>query len=145
MTIKSKLAGWKMNMLSKARRTTLAKIDKLTRTFLWGSPYIHWVKWDTVIWPKNRGGLGIQTARDMNVTLLGKHLCTLLHEPNKLWVNIVSAECLRLLFPAPPKWNSQGALSQLVDYVHISDTNLMLKDIIYDGFIHWNMLPTPIP
>lgn len=43
------------------------------------------------------------------------------------------------------RWNSQGALSQLVDYVHISDTNLMLKDIIYDGFIHWNMLPTPIP
>jgi len=44
----------------------------------------HYVK------PKNRSGLGVQTARDMNVSLLGKHVWSMLHERNKLWVELLS-------------------------------------------------------
>lgn len=111
--IQGRLTGWKMNMLSCARRTTLAKsvlnsipiyhmqnlwlptgvcdeIDRVTHTFIWGYTKNHWVKWDVIIRPRNRGGLSIRTTREVNVALLGKYMWDLLHEPNKLRVSLFS-------------------------------------------------------
>lgn len=32
-----------------------------------------------------------------------------------------------------------------MDYVHISDTQQQVKDVLVHGKWHWNMLSTPLP
>ena len=97
--VKEKLAGWKANLLSMARRAVLIQasssaipayvmqssllpnkvlegIDRVNRNFLWGSAEnkrkLHWVGWKKVTRPKEEGGLGLQTAKGRNTTLLAK-------------------------------------------------------------------------
>jgi len=84
--VKSKLAGWKVNLLSMVGRAVLIQassstilayvmqsnllpnrvlegIDRVNRNFLWGSAEnkrkLHWVEWKKVTWPKEEGGLGL--------------------------------------------------------------------------------------
>ncbi|KAK9984570.1 hypothetical protein SO802_034095 [Lithocarpus litseifolius] len=98
-SVKQKLAGWKANLLSMASpnvliqaslatipayvmqcahlpRKILDGLDRVNRNFLWGSleaaRKIHWVGWHKVTKPKDRGGLGLQTARGRNTALLAK-------------------------------------------------------------------------
>lgn len=97
--VKRKLAGWKANLLSMAGRAVLIQpssssipayvtqsnllpekvlegIDRVNRNFLWGSTEsskkMHWVGWKKVTKPKEDGGLGLQTAKGRNTTLLAK-------------------------------------------------------------------------
>ena len=87
--MKSKLAGWKANLLSMAGRAVLIQafssvvpayimqsnllpskvldgIDRVNRNFLWGSiknkGKMHWVGWKKVTRPKDEGGLGLQNS-----------------------------------------------------------------------------------
>jgi len=110
--INGRLAGWKMNLLSRSGRITLAKsvvtampiytmqnhwlpfgicenIDAIFRSFIWGRNYCHWVNWKNLTMPKSRGGLGIRTAKNLNISLLGKHIWDILHQPQKLWVQML--------------------------------------------------------
>lgn len=84
--LKKKLAGWKTRFMNIAGRTTLAKaylnsipthimqynrltgvieksIDKIQRNFIWGTTDVkkklHEVRWDTLVRPKEVGGLGL--------------------------------------------------------------------------------------
>ena len=54
----------------------LSNVDKLSRNFLWGSSKskkkIHLVSWKKITKPKKDGGLGIQVAREKNITNLAK-------------------------------------------------------------------------
>lgn len=95
----SKLAGWKAMFLSFAGRTILVKsimaaipnyvmqgaalpihlcdkLDKINRDFLWGSSpdkrKLHLVGWNKIIKSKEEGGLGLQAAKEKNITLLAK-------------------------------------------------------------------------
>lgn len=56
--------------------TVVEKIEKIQRRFLWeGSSEVrklHWVNWDTLKTPKDKGGLGIYDLRIVNEALLGK-------------------------------------------------------------------------
>lgn len=97
--VKQKLAGWKANLLSMAGRTILIQassssipaytmqnvllpnkilegIDRVNRNFLWGytetERKMHGVNWEKVMKPKDLGGLGLQTAKGRNTTLLAK-------------------------------------------------------------------------
>lgn len=97
--VKKKLASWKANLLSMARRAVLfqassstipayvmqssmlpskvlERIDRVNRNFLWGSSEsskkMHWVGWRKVARPKEDGGLGLQTAKGRNIALLAK-------------------------------------------------------------------------
>ena len=97
--VKQKLTGWKANLLSMAGRKVLIQaslatipayvmqcahlpgkvldgLDRVSRNFLWGTSEatrkIHWVGWHKVTKPKDRGGLGLQTARGRNIALLAK-------------------------------------------------------------------------
>ncbi|KAG7552028.1 Reverse transcriptase domain [Arabidopsis thaliana x Arabidopsis arenosa] len=115
----SKLAGWKGRMLSLAGRitliksvlssipvhsmstiklpaSTLSKLDKISRDFLWGSSAekrkIHLVSWKTVCRPKRDGGLGIRTACDMNKALLAKLGWRLLHDQSGLWAGVLRSK-----------------------------------------------------
>ena len=97
--VKKKLAGWKANLLSLARRSVLIQastsaiptyvmqcnqllgkildgIDQVNQNFLWNSSTnkksMHWVGWKKVTTPKNVGGLSIQAAKGRNTALLAK-------------------------------------------------------------------------
>lgn len=45
--------------------------------------------------PKTKGGLGIRTARNSNTSLLGKHIWDLLHNSEKLWVQLLASKYLK--------------------------------------------------
>ena len=97
--VKQKLVDWKANMLSLAGQSVLIQaslatipayvmqcthllgkilegIDWVNRNFLWGSSEvakkIHWVGWQKVTKPKDEGGLGLQTMKGRNISLLAK-------------------------------------------------------------------------
>ncbi|PKI44750.1 hypothetical protein CRG98_034859 [Punica granatum] len=96
--VRTNLAGWKASMLSMAGRvllinttcaatpsyfmqcsrllqSTLSKLDRLNRDFLWGSTStkrkIHLVSWEVATMSKASGGLGIPNMNLRNKALLG--------------------------------------------------------------------------
>ncbi|KAF7801766.1 ribonuclease H [Senna tora] len=97
--IQNRLASWKANCLSMAGRATLLQsvisttplfqmqhstipkgiideIEKLERAFLWGSTpdkrKLHQISWSKISTPKNAGGLGIRSLKNMNTAFLYK-------------------------------------------------------------------------
>lgn len=107
--VRSRLAGWKSKILSKAGRLVLIKvvhtalplftmqccalpkattnaIDKLSRDFLWGSSLnrrkLHMVGWEDIPRPKHLGGLGIRSVADCNLIALANSAWHLLHSCN---------------------------------------------------------------
>jgi len=65
-------------------------IDRITKTFVWGCLYNHWVNWNIITQHRNRGGLGMSTMKEMNVSILGKQVWSFLHDPKKLWVELLA-------------------------------------------------------
>jgi len=113
--VNSRLDGWKTKLLSQAGSVTLAQslvsalptyymqnlwnlegnhIDASIRHFIWGRKHRHWVNWKVITQPKSRGGLGIRKARASNISILGKHVWELIHNPDNLWVNLLSSKYL---------------------------------------------------
>ena len=114
--VKKKLAGWKANLLSMAGRRVLIQaspstiptyamqnvqlsdkilkgINRVNRNFLWGSiensKKMHWVGWDKVTTPKDRGGLGLQSTKGRNTALLAKLNWRFHSEDNAPWVKVL--------------------------------------------------------
>ena len=114
--VSSKLSGWKRRFLSLAGRITLTKsvlssipvhtmstialpastlnqLDKIARAFIWGSSEgnrkQHLIAWEKVCKPKREGGVGIRSAKEMNIALLGKLGLRLLNAHDALWVTIL--------------------------------------------------------
>ena len=129
--VKSKLAGWKANLLSMAGRSVLIQaassaipayvmqscmlpgkilegIDRVNRNFLWGSSEnkkkIHWVGWSKVTRPKLDGGLGIQAARGRNTALLAKLNWRFHTEEKAPWARV-----LRLKYCNHQRLNSRNS------------------------------------
>ncbi|CAN1783234.1 Putative ribonuclease H protein At1g65750 [Linum perenne] len=111
-----KLAGWKVKNLSLAGRVTFAQsvlaaipayamqtsvlpantceeIDKRIRSFVWGTTAeerkISLVAWDKIYLPKEKGGLGIKSARLLNRAYLTKLAFLFLKDKDRLWVRII--------------------------------------------------------
>lgn len=114
--VKKKLEGWKARHLSLAGRQVLAKsvlstipyyvmqsaklplglcddINKTIRQFIWGGTSSErrcsLAKWAKVTQPKERGGLGIRSARDMNMAFMVKLGWRLLREKESLWARVI--------------------------------------------------------
>lgn len=50
------------------------QIDRITQDFIWKGNQDHGINlvgWDTVTFPKSRGGLGVRTAHNANIAMLG--------------------------------------------------------------------------
>jgi hypothetical protein len=110
------LASWKNRLLNKPGRLTLASyvlssipsyymqivwlpqsicdsIDQTTCNFIWrdnNNKGIHLVGWNKVARPTQNGGLGIRTAREANICLLGKLVWDIIQSSPKLWVDLLS-------------------------------------------------------
>ncbi|KAF2302230.1 hypothetical protein GH714_033810 [Hevea brasiliensis] len=69
------------------------EFDKKIRRFIWGDQRgnhrVHLVNWNQVTLPKDKGGLGVRTSREMNATFLAKLAWRLLKEEKSLWVKIL--------------------------------------------------------
>lgn len=117
--VSSRLAGWKGRVLSFDGRltltkavlssipvhsmstillpaSTLANLDKVSRSFLWGSTSEkrkqHLVAWKKVCLPKCEGGLGIRASKEMNKALIAKVGWRLLHDQVSLWARVVPSK-----------------------------------------------------
>ncbi|CAL1367787.1 unnamed protein product [Linum trigynum] len=117
--IDSKLTAWKARTLSLAGRVTLAKavleaiplyamqttllpasvcdtIDRKIRWFVWGSQVgkrkVHLISWETICKPKNQGGLGLRTAKSLNLAYMVKLAWHVLNNEKDLWVRVLQGK-----------------------------------------------------
>ena len=83
-------------------------IDCVNRNFLWGSNdharKMHWVNWDVVTNPKEAGGLGLQSAKGRNTTLIAK-----LNWRFHLEKSFMSAKVLKFKYCTQQRINSRNA------------------------------------
>ncbi|CAL1413056.1 unnamed protein product [Linum trigynum] len=114
-----RLSLWKARTLSLAGRVTLAMsvlnaipsyamqtsflplsicdaIDQKIRSFVWGSSEgkrkVHLISWDKVCKPKNQGGLGLRSARNMNLAYMVKLAWNLFNNEEDLWVKVLQGK-----------------------------------------------------
>ncbi|GLT67469.1 hypothetical protein SLA2020_397770 [Shorea laevis] len=110
--VRTKLSGWKANMLSLAGRITLVssvlssipnyymqgtffpaathrELDSISRQFLWGSTKeqrkANLVSWDRITQPKKFGGLGLRSSKEANQAAMAKVHWRLLTDKDKIW------------------------------------------------------------
>ncbi|XP_058733400.1 uncharacterized protein LOC131605010 [Vicia villosa] len=73
----------------KAPTKVLKEINRLESNFLWSGNVnkrsIHWVKWDTVCKPNEKGGLGVRDVEEFNKALLLKGEWRFLKEDKSIW------------------------------------------------------------
>ncbi|CAN1144589.1 Putative ribonuclease H protein At1g65750 [Linum perenne] len=118
----TRLAGWKVKALSLAGRVTLAhsvlsaipayvmqtsvlpvdtckEIDKRIRAFVWGDAAdqkkTHLLSWDLICRPKEEGGLGLRSARSLNLAYLVKLAFSFYQHPESLWAKLLLSKYLK--------------------------------------------------
>ena len=81
---------------TKLPRSTCDEIDRRNKEFLWGElegeRKVHLVSWENVNKPKQEGGLGIKSTRQVNAAFLAKLVWRLLAEPKSLWSRLLRAK-----------------------------------------------------
>ncbi|KAJ4799462.1 RNA-directed DNA polymerase (reverse transcriptase)-related family protein [Rhynchospora pubera] len=130
--IKTKLSGWKSNMLPHAGRMIMIKavlmsipvyamslemlpkgvineINKLLAKFLWGKTnqdrYMTFISWHKVCKPVEDGGLGIKNLEKFGEVLFLKVVWSVMADENKLWVQL----CKSKYCPTVGFWRAQNA------------------------------------
>ncbi|XP_057418950.1 uncharacterized protein LOC130713176 [Lotus japonicus] len=147
--VTSRLATWKVNLLNKPARVTLAKsvltaipvyvmqlnwlpqavcdnLDAVVRRFVWGTATgngVSMLAWKKVLQPRRNGGLGIRSARMSNVALLGKQLWNLVQRADKFWVKTIEAR-----YAVGPKVLTTGVRDGSVFWKAMVRTGHLLRD-----------------
>lgn len=92
------------------------EIDCVKRNFLWGSipekQKMHLVNWDTVILPKDHGGLGIHETKPQNLTLIAKLNWRLLSKNSSPWAQVLKASITLIMVRNRNPWTSKGSCSR---------------------------------
>ena len=69
-------------------------VDKLFRNFIWGTiehkKKLHLVSWKKISKAKKDGGLGLQLAKERNITLLAKLNWQFHQEKDSLWTHVLA-------------------------------------------------------
>ncbi|KAJ4811911.1 RNA-directed DNA polymerase (reverse transcriptase)-related family protein [Rhynchospora pubera] len=136
--IKSKLTGWKSNLLSYAGRLVLIKavlmslpvyamalemlpkgiikdINRIIAKFFWGKTnqnrYMAMVGWQRICKPFEEGGLGVKDLEKFGEALFQKVVWSLMADEEKLWVRV----CKSKYYPLVGFWRAQksGGSSKL--------------------------------
>ncbi|XP_058766322.1 uncharacterized mitochondrial protein AtMg00310-like [Vicia villosa] len=116
--IKNRLEGWTNRFLNLGGRITLLKsvlsslaiftlslynipkkvakkITSIQSKFLWGGVEerrrIHWVKWEDVTLPLNKGGLGVKNIVLFNLALLNKWRWRIIQRQESLWFKVLNS------------------------------------------------------
>ncbi|GKV31452.1 hypothetical protein SLEP1_g40137 [Rubroshorea leprosula] len=75
---------------------TLKEFDQISHNFIWGSEVeqkkIHLVNWNIVSSPKHLGGLGLKSAKEVNLVAMCKLNSRLHQEKDKVWSGIFTSK-----------------------------------------------------
>ncbi|KAJ0601850.1 putative RNA-directed DNA polymerase [Helianthus annuus] len=142
-TFKSRLSVWKANTLSYGGRLTLIKsvlnalptyyfslfrapiqilkeLERLRRDFLWGNTPEHkratWVAWNDIMAPKEAGGVGIGSLKEVNFALLAKWWWRFKVDNKSIWKKVVWSihHNNRSWSSVPVKMSMTGSWKQIV-------------------------------
>ncbi|KAJ1704376.1 hypothetical protein LUZ63_004155 [Rhynchospora breviuscula] len=149
--IKSKLCGWKSQMLSHAGRMVMIKsvlmsmpvysmslemlpkgvvrdINRLMAKFLWGKLDQDWhltfISWQKVCKPIDLGGLGIKDLQNFGEALFLKVVWSIAAEEDKLWVQI----CKSKYFPVVDFWRANNTRNSSKLWGQIMKMRSFFKD-----------------
>lgn len=108
----------------KASAKIIQESRSILSNFLWSvlvnKRGIHWVNWETVCKPKDRGGLGVRVVGQMNRAFLIKWKWRILKEDNAIW-----SRFFRLRYKNP-KLKVQAACGEVINV----DDSIWWRDII---------------
>ncbi|GJU88049.1 RNA-directed DNA polymerase, eukaryota, reverse transcriptase zinc-binding domain protein [Tanacetum coccineum] len=81
--------------MSRTPQKIIQELESLRRAFFWGGSVedkkIAWVAWDKNFLPFDKGGLGINSLKSCNLSLLSKWWWRFYNEPNALWVSVIKS------------------------------------------------------
>jgi hypothetical protein len=91
------------------------ELTQLIRYFLWGEEAghqkVHWIAWDKLLWPKDRGGIGFRDLWLFNQALFARQVWWL--------IQFLDSLCARLL---KAKYYLRGELTDVVFSDDVSPT-----------------------
>lgn len=154
--IQKRMTTWKGKLLNKVGKIWLAKsvtssipiysmqihllpkavctrIDSLTRSSIWAKDGSSrgWslVNWKMMILPKKFGGMGIRDTRLTNLALVGKLIRSILHEQDKLWVQVLTHRYLRQdsLWTGKKKARDSSIWYIILQVISVFKDGLMMK------------------
>lgn len=138
LKVRSRFAGWRMRLLSRASRALLVqtvastiptylmqaaylpqsvkeRLERMSRSFLWGDRSdkrsMHYVSWKRVCLPKLHGGLGIRRLEHSNLVALARLCWRLVTSPDRLWSQVLLSKYSGL--PDLQGFQSKGSPSHI--------------------------------
>ncbi|XP_075670193.1 uncharacterized protein LOC142639955 [Castanea sativa] len=126
-------------------------IDRVNKNFLWGSfessKKMHWIGREKVTKPKGEGGLGLQTTKERNISLLVKLNWRFQTEADSLWAKVIkskycSQQRLRSRIsdklPCSQLRSSKAGGSRVLP---LESEKLKIRDVFDEIRWNWDLIP----